>query len=133
MGEREGRRVAELAGRERPVGNRRVGPLPGCGSASPPSNPPPGIAPLAVDDGQLHLQAFLGRLTAGPIPLRLPQVAADHKAALPDQHLLDLEVVRHLRVAARPGQGVQVVDPLAQLLAEEDVAAGLLQLGAVLL
>jgi hypothetical protein len=32
-------------------------------------------------------------------------------------------VVRHLRVAARPGQGVQVVNPLPQLLAEEDVVA----------
>ena len=42
-----------------------------------------------------------------PDPEAHPTVAADHKAVLPDQHLLDLEAVRHLRAAARPGQGVE--------------------------
>jgi len=57
--------------------------------------PPPGIAPLAVDGGQLHLRASLGRLTAGSTPPLLPEGAADHRAALPGQHLLHLEVLLH--------------------------------------
>ena len=82
------------------------------------------------------MQAGERLLAVELVAARLLEVAADDEAsarlALPDPHLLDVQALVDDPVAALAGERRAVLRSLAQLLAEDVVAAGALQVGAVL-
>ena len=96
-----------------------------------------GIPPLGGERGELSCEAREGLGTALCVAARFREVAADDEAAaggpLPEPHLLHLEMLLDAAVAPGAGEGVEVVPALAELLAEEVVAAPALEVVAVLL
>src|SRR5439155_15719805 len=90
-----------------------------------------------LERGELVGDPFQRALPARGVAARLDRVAADDEAppglALADDHLLDLQVLGDGAVAARPGQRNGVGMAGAQLLADDEVPAGALQIAAVVL